>query len=164
MPYLLDANVFMEAKNRYYGFDFCPAFWEWLIVKNSAGIVFSVEKVSDEIVAGHDELSTWAAQRGSEFFLAPDEAVSSAFSDVSIWTTSQGYSQSEVTKFLGGADPFLVSHARAYGHIVVTHERREDLSKKIKIPNVCLGLGAKWMTPFEMLRLEGGRFILDHRP
>ena len=26
--YLLDANVFIEAKNRYYGFDFCPAFWD----------------------------------------------------------------------------------------------------------------------------------------
>lgn len=31
MQYLLDANVFIEAKNRYYGFDFCPAFWNWLI-------------------------------------------------------------------------------------------------------------------------------------
>jgi len=25
MAYLLDANVFIEAKNRYYGLDFCPA-------------------------------------------------------------------------------------------------------------------------------------------
>ena len=26
--YLLDANVFIQAKNLHYGFDFCPAFWE----------------------------------------------------------------------------------------------------------------------------------------
>ncbi len=25
--YLLDANVFIDAKNRYYGFDIVPAFW-----------------------------------------------------------------------------------------------------------------------------------------
>ena len=25
--YLLDANVFIQAKNLHYGFDFCPAFW-----------------------------------------------------------------------------------------------------------------------------------------
>lgn len=28
MAYLLDANVFIQAKNRHYGFDFCPAFWD----------------------------------------------------------------------------------------------------------------------------------------
>lgn len=37
--YLLDANIFIEAKNRYYGLDFCPAFWEWLQEKNQMGIV-----------------------------------------------------------------------------------------------------------------------------
>jgi Domain of unknown function (DUF4411) len=26
MAYLLDANVFIQAKNLHYGFDFCPAF------------------------------------------------------------------------------------------------------------------------------------------
>lgn len=30
MAYLLDANVFIQAKNLQYGFDFCPAFWDWL--------------------------------------------------------------------------------------------------------------------------------------
>lgn len=33
MSYLLDANVFMDAKNRHYGLDLCPAFWDWLINK-----------------------------------------------------------------------------------------------------------------------------------
>ena len=33
MSYLLDANIFIQAKNLYYGFDFCPAFWEWLVKK-----------------------------------------------------------------------------------------------------------------------------------
>ena len=33
MAYLLDANVFIQAKNLHYGLDFCSAFWDWLIVK-----------------------------------------------------------------------------------------------------------------------------------
>jgi hypothetical protein len=37
--YLLDANVFIQAKNLHYGFDFCPAFWQWLIERHAAGIV-----------------------------------------------------------------------------------------------------------------------------
>lgn len=36
MAYLLDADVFIAAKNLHYGLDFCPAFWEWLIVTNAA--------------------------------------------------------------------------------------------------------------------------------
>jgi len=35
MAYLLDANVFMQAKNLHYGLDFCPAFWDWLIDRNA---------------------------------------------------------------------------------------------------------------------------------
>ena len=51
MAYLLDANVFIGAKNLHYGFDFCPAFWDWIIANNASGGVFSIEKVSDEVVA-----------------------------------------------------------------------------------------------------------------
>ena len=31
MMYLLDSNVFIEAKNRHYPFDVVPAFWDWLV-------------------------------------------------------------------------------------------------------------------------------------
>jgi hypothetical protein len=78
MPYLLDANVFIQAKNLYYGLDFCPAFWEWLINSNADEAVFSIEKVGDEIVAGGDELATWAAARGPRFFVRPDDELLSA--------------------------------------------------------------------------------------
>ena len=40
MAYILDANVFIEAKNRRYGLDFCPAFWEWLIEGNQQIALF----------------------------------------------------------------------------------------------------------------------------
>lgn len=30
MAYLLDSDVFIQARNLHYGFDFCPAFWDWL--------------------------------------------------------------------------------------------------------------------------------------
>jgi hypothetical protein len=61
MAYLLDANVFMQAKNLHFGLDFCPAFWDWLIESNEARQVYSIEKVEDEINAGDDELTEWAA-------------------------------------------------------------------------------------------------------
>ena len=44
MAYLLDANVFIQAKNLHYGLDFCSAFWDWLIEANQRGSVYSIEK------------------------------------------------------------------------------------------------------------------------
>ena len=73
--YLVDSNVFIQAKNLHYGFDFCPAFWDWLIEQNGAGKVASIEKVADELQAGGDELAAWAAALGEEFFMPPDDAV-----------------------------------------------------------------------------------------
>jgi hypothetical protein len=164
MAYLLDANVFMQAKNLHYGLDFCPAFWDWLIVNNAAGRVFSIEKVSDEIDAGNDELAEWAAQRGQEFFLKPEPAMLPSLGTVSTWATSQKYEPAAVSTFLQVADYYLVAHALACGHTVVTHEKAAPSPKKIKIPNACIGVGVKCMTPFEMLRHERARFVLGPQP
>lgn len=161
MTYLLDANVFIQAKNLHYGLDFCPAFWEWLIVNNSAKRVFSIEKVGDELNAGADELAVWAAQRGSGFFLKPDAAILPALGSVSDWAANQNYEPVAVNTFLQVADYYLVAHALARGYTVVTHEKPFSSTKKIGIPNVCVGLKIKCMTPYEMLRHERARFVLS---
>lgn len=160
MAYLLDANVFIQAKNLHYGFDFCPAFWEWLIANNKEKQVFSIEKVGDELESGGDDLATWATQRGSGFFLKPDSLMLPALGSVSNWVTSQSYEPAAVNTFLQIADYYLVAHALAYNYTVVTHEIASSSTKKIKIPNVCIGLGIKSMSPYEMLRRERARFIL----
>ncbi len=158
--YLLDANVFMQAKNLHYGFDFCPAFWEWLIEQNSVGKVFSIQKVEDEIHAGEDELSEWAKERGTSYFLSPDDVVAASFPEVSVWAAGQNYEPAAINTFLQIADYYLVCHAKAHGAVIVTHEVPAHSVKKIKIPNICIGLGIKFMTPYEMLRLEKVRFVL----
>jgi hypothetical protein len=164
MPYLLDANVFIQAKNLHYGLDFCPAFWDWLVENNVEGLVFSIEKVGDEIDAGSDELSDWATQRGGEFFLKPDATIVSALGTVSTWVTSQNYEPVAINTFLQVADYYLVAHALAHGHTVVTHEVASPSMRRIKIPNACLGIGVKFMTPYEMLRHERARFVLGPKP
>ena len=160
MSYLLDSDVFIQAKNLHYGLDFCPAFWDWLIQQNAAGSVFSIEKVGDELDAGADELTAWAAARGPGFFLKPDDAIIPALGRVSTWVTGRGYEPAAVNTFLQKADYYLVGHALAHGHVLVTHEVASTSRKRIKIPDVCIGLGIKCMSPFEMLRHERARFIL----
>lgn len=48
--------------------------------------------------------------------------------------------------FLQVADYYLVAHALAHGHTVVTHEVAAPSIKKIKIPNACIGVGVKCMS------------------
>lgn len=160
MAYLLDANVFIQAKRLHYGMDFCPAFWEWLIRENEAGHVFSIEKVGDELAAGADELSSWAEARGGAFFQAPDAPMLGSLSTVSEWVNEQQYRPAAVNAFLQDADYYLVAHALAHGQVVVTHEVASDGVRAVKIPNVCIGVGVKCMTPYEMLRRERARFVL----
>jgi hypothetical protein len=92
--------------------------------------------------------------------LTPDASVSAALATVSQWVTSQGFEAAAVNTFLQVADYYLVAHSLAKGYTVVTHEKPADSVKKIKIPNVCFGLGVKCRTPFEMLRVERARFVL----
>lgn len=160
MSYLLDANVFMAAKNLHYGLDFCPAFWDWLVHQGNTGAVFSIDKVADEIVAGADELSAWAASRGSALFRRTPAALAAQFSQVSEWATGQQFTPAAINTFFQAADFYLVAHALAGGHVLVTHETPATTPGRIKIPNACVGLGVRFMTPYQMLRIEQARFVL----
>lgn len=160
MAYLLDANVFIQAKRLHYGLDFCPAFWDWLVNENAAGRVVSIDKVADEIQAGADELWDWAKARGDRFFLKPTAALPRALTQVSVWATGQVYDQAAVNTFLQVADYYLVGQALADGHTVVTHEIPSTSTKRIKIPDACLGVRVRFVTPFEMLRASRARFVL----
>ncbi len=158
--YLLDTNIFIQAKNLHYGFDFCPAFWDWLVQQNGAGTVASIDKVGDELQAGGDDLSVWATARGAGFFLPPDDPVLPALTRVSTWATSQNYEPAAIATFLQVADYWLVSHALAHNFTVVTHEVPAETVRKIKIPNACIGLTVPCISPYEMLRRERARFVL----
>lgn len=160
MTYLLDANVFIQAKNLHYGLDFCPAFWEWLEVNGVAGKVLTIDKVSDEIVAGDDQLADWIQHAGARLVRTTDARIAHHFGTVSAWATSQQYEPAAVNTFLQVADFYLIAHALADGHVVVTHEVPADSRKRIKIPNACVSLGLRFITPYEMLRKERARFVL----
>ena len=160
MAYLLDSNVFIEARRRYYAFDVCPAFWAWLEAAHASELVYSIEKVYDEMAPGGDDLADWVKAQGASFFLKPDTAVLNSLTDLSRWASGGDFDASAVTTFLDIADSYLVAHAHAHSFTVVTHEKVESTRKKVKIPNACVEMGVKYMNTFEMLRAERARFVL----
>jgi hypothetical protein len=104
MAYLLDTNVFIEAKNRHYGFDFCPAFWAWIDRALQAGTVFSIDRVAIELGVVDDDLTTWASERPDAFFLEADAAVVPSLQATSTWANGAGYGLAAVTTFPQDAD------------------------------------------------------------
>ena len=161
--YLLDANVFIQAKNQYYGFDIVPAFWDWLVAANGNGTVFSIEKVGDELVGYGNELAEWAKARIQigGFFLPADEGVLDGLKDVANWAQGQAFTEAAVSEFLQAADYYLVAHAYAHDFTAVTQEVFEPaITRKIKIPNACAALGVPWMNTYTMLRTEGAKFVI----
>ena len=120
MAYLLDANVFIQARKLHYAFDICPGFWDWIEERAAAGEVRSIEEVGRELRAGTDELATWAAAHGDAFFLPSDAAMLASFQAVSTWVSTRNYGQPAVATFLQVADYFLVARAHAHGDVLIT--------------------------------------------
>ena len=161
MAYLLDADVLIGAKNLHYGFDFCPAFWEWIVKNHAAGVVLSVARVGDEIRDRQDELSSWARRSLRGFFVPPSPRDAASLGSVSAWVTQQNYDPARISAFFQKADYFLVGQALGGGHTVVTHEVAAPKARRIKIPDVCKALRVPCLTPFSMLRRKKALFVLD---
>ncbi|MBA2388482.1 MAG: DUF4411 family protein [Acidimicrobiia bacterium] len=58
------------------------------------------------------------------------------------------------------ADSYLVAHAHAHGHTVVTMEVVSNSPRNIKVPNACVAMDVKYVNVFAMLRAERARFVL----
>jgi hypothetical protein len=120
--YLIDSDVFIDAKNRHYGFDIVPAFWTWTEQQHRAGRVFTVQRVADEVLAGADELADWMAAQPASFRLPARPEDQPALGAVSQWAAGAGYQQAAVATFLQAGDYFLVAQALSRTFTVVTQE------------------------------------------
>jgi len=162
MAHLIDANCFIQAKNSYYGFDFCPGYWQWIDDQNQLGVVFSLDKIADELTGMQDELSHWAKQKSSSFFLPIDAPTLVSYQQIVTWANGASFTPQAIPEFLRGADPFLVAYALAHGHTVVSHERllNPNQRNKIKIPAVCQQFGVPYITVFDLIKSTGAKFEL----
>lgn len=159
--YLLDANTYIHAKNLYYSFDFCPAYWDWLDKKCAVGKLASIDMVANELTAGNDELVAWVKARQEHFLLCDDAETQSLVGAIAQDLMQGDYNQQNRDDFLAGADPWIIAKAKIIGATVVSHEARiTQQGKKVKVPNVCQQYGVECISTFELLRKLKARFIL----
>jgi hypothetical protein len=160
MAFLLDANAFIEAKKRYYAFDICPGYWDFLDRQAAAGQIVSIEAVRDEILERDDDLAAWAKVRPELFpGTTPDQLPH--LQTLAAWVRDQSYQPAAIADFLSSADYYLIAAAMAGGHTLVTLELPAPAAKKrVKIPEPCVAHNVAYINPFVMLRRLGARFTL----
>ena len=162
--YLIDSDVLITAKNRYYAFPICPGFWESVLHGHSRGHLHSIDRVRQELLRGSrdDDLAQWVGQSvPASFFLASDSGeVVAAYTRVMLWVTHHPQYQAEAkTQFASGADGWLVAHGIVTGQTVVTNEQpRPESRRVIKLPDVCHGFNVQFEDTFAMLHSLGVQY------
>lgn len=160
MAYVFDSNTLIEAKNTYYSFDVCPAFWDWLLLERERGNIMSIEAVRKELE--DPDAAAWA-KANPAFFLPNDD---SRLPEVSAWVMAQArFIAAAKAEFLACADPRVISFALVHGHTVVTQEVAAPMSKtSVKIPDVCAALKVPCQNSFQVLSQLNAKFILEVQP
>lgn len=153
--YLLDANVFMEAKRRYYAFDICPGYWDCLVWHHQGGRVLSLDRVKQELKRGGDDLWEWAESVMPQacFASSDNPLVTGEFAQILAWVQVQAQFFPEAkAKFADDTDGWLIAYAKAKSLVLVTHEvLSPDARKTVPIPNVCEAFGVPYVDTFGML-------------
>ncbi len=160
--YLLDTNVFITAKNTYYGTDFAPGFWDWITEEYGVNDLRSIAAVRDELLAQEDALTEWARRMPDDFWLDEVDSDVPSLRAVAAWTMSgdRRFKQQARTDFLATADYRLVAQAHGGGHAIVTHEvPQPEGRKKIKIPDVCAAFAVEQREPFGLFRELGLQLV-----
>lgn len=149
--YCLDANVLIQAWQKYYSPKFCPDFWDILNELGNKGRIFIPQMVYEEVIRSEDDLSKWI-KNGKLPVRKIDEKVTECLKEI--------YSKDPIHKHLVDnikqrslADPWIIAHAINEEATVVTQENKETAinSKRIKIPNVCDNMGVRWINDFQMI-------------
>ena len=157
--YLIDANVFIQAKNLYYRFDFCEAFWKWVQKAHDAGLVFSIQKVRKELIGGNktDPVRLWMEKLPDDFFLddVADKAVMQEYAKVMQWAGFNAhYTPQAKAEFArpNVADAFLIAAARQHKYQIVTQEQSNPAAKKkIYLPDAAHANGVRTVYVYDML-------------
>ena len=149
--YCLDANVLIQAWQKYYNPKFCPDYWNVLIELGKKGKIFIPEMVSIEIIRTEDELSKWL--RTSKIpIIKINEPTTKCLQNI-YKTNSSHKTLVDSSKNRSIADPWVIAHAIHENATVVTKEEKVTASNsnKIKIPNVCDNMGVRWINDFQFI-------------
>lgn len=159
--YCIDANILIQAWQKYYAPEICPSYWEVLNDLGKRGVIFIPELVYEEIAKGEDNLFEWLKKSDIQIKKIDGE-VTNRLREIYASSPSHKYLVSS-NGIHSKADPWVIAHAMKENAIVVTKETKDYFKKqtKIKIPHVCDNMGVKWIDDFEFIRNLNIKFTCE---
>ena len=98
--YLIDTNIFIESAYRFYAFDICPGFWDFLDKCSRLDSVKSISKVYDEIISANNDLQNFKERLKSRGFFLPIENITSkSYAEISQTLLTMQYTQKAIQDF-----------------------------------------------------------------
>lgn len=156
--YCLDANVLIQAWQKYYSPKLCPNYWDILNHLGQNNRIFVPQMVYEEITRTDDDLAKWLKSSSIPAYKI-DEQVANCLK--SIYAANPLHIQLvDNTRQRSLADPWVIAHAMKENAVIVTKEEKVTAlnSTKVKIPNVCDNLGVRYINDFEFIEEIGVRF------
>jgi len=156
--YCLDANVLIQAWQKYYSPKLCPAYWDVLNQLGAKGKIFIPEMVSEEITRTEDNLAQWLND-----CKIPIMPITGPVSEC----LKKIYDSNPLHQYLVAnssqhslADPWIIAHAMNQNAVVVTKEIKDTFNNptRIKIPHVCDNMNVRWINDFEFVEEIGIQF------
>jgi hypothetical protein len=161
--HLLDANVLIDAHNKYYAMDMVPEFWEWLLHMALQGHIAMPLETFEEVRGGADAtrdlLNEWLCRDEIEQTLVLDEEVDADALRYVMAAYAPDLDEREIEQI--ARDPFLISYALVdpASRVVVSNEVSKPSKTRAnrKVPDVCRTVGVSSCDTFAMLRALGFR-------
>jgi len=148
--YCLDANVLIQAWQKYYSPKLCPDYWTVLDQMGKEDRIFLPQMVYEEITKTDDDLALWLKKSNIPEYKI-DGPVTEALK--SIYAANSAHQNLvDNTKGRSLADPWVIAHAIKEKATVVTKEEKITAlnTAKIKIPNVCDNMGVRWINDYQL--------------
>jgi hypothetical protein len=151
IKYCLDANVLIQAWQKYYSPKFCPDYWALLDELGKGGKIFIPQLVFEEITKTEDDLAQWLKASSIPVHKI-EEPVTICLRKIYEANPLHAFLVDN-TKQRSLADPWVIAHALSENACVVTKEEKVTAlnSLKVKIPNVCENMGVRWMHDFQFI-------------
>jgi hypothetical protein len=157
--YLLDSNIFITSEHQI-PMDVFPSFWGEMGHLLESGTAVLHQTVFEELKRHKDPLVPWIrGLEGVKPFPSSQRTID-RYLEVCEWASQQDYTRLALREFKADsrADAWLCAEAWASDMTLVTYEAHSNSPNKVKIPDVCSGLGIKCMNGFDFMRAQGFRF------
>lgn len=156
--YCIDANVLIQAWQKYYSPSLCPSYWDELIQLGKEKRIFIPEMVQTEILRTEDDLADWLKSSAIPIRKI-GEGTTKKLQEIYAFDPKHKRLVDSI-KGRSLADPWVIAHALEENATVVTKEELVTAANtdRIRIPNVCRNMGVRYMNDFQFVDEVNIRF------